>query len=155
DFKRSHQHCLGGAAQRYALIDSMRPNFPIKDLCEALEVCVSGYHASRRRAPSARQLANAQLLQQMRAIQSHRHTRSYGSPRRVCELRDRGLGCSEKTVLFLLRLLRRQFRKTRRRLLEVRSKVRFDPAHGPGNPADEDLLEDGMGPHVLAVTQAR
>ncbi len=69
---------LSGTAERYALIDPMRKNFPITELCEALGVSRSGYHNLGKREPSRRRRANEQLLHQIRIIQSDRHTRCYG-----------------------------------------------------------------------------
>ena len=36
--KKAIEHTLGGTAERYALIDPMRKNFPITELCEALRL---------------------------------------------------------------------------------------------------------------------
>lgn len=80
----------------------MRDEYSITELCDALEVSRSGYHAARNRPPSARSLANRQLIQAMEKIHSHRHTRCYGSPRMTSELRDLGLACSENRVARLM-----------------------------------------------------
>lgn len=90
----------------------MREDFHITELCEALEVSPSGYHAARQRPPSQRQNQNQQLIQQMNSIHSHRHTRSYGSPKMTHELRRRGLHCSENRVA---RLMRREGLRSRPR----------------------------------------
>jgi transposase InsO family protein len=82
---------------------SLRVNYSLKELCHALGVSRSGYLAWKSRPPSARQLANAQLLNQMRVIHAHRHTRCYGSPRMTRELQARGWYCSEKRVARLMR----------------------------------------------------
>jgi putative transposase len=101
--KKSYEHTLGGTAERYALIDSMRKNFPITELCEALSVSRSGYYELRKREPSKRTRANEQLLHQMRTIDSDRHTRCYGSPRMTRELRAVGIACSENRVARIMR----------------------------------------------------
>ena len=62
-----------------------------------------GYHNARKREPSKRSRANEQLLDQMIAIHSHRHTRRYGSPRMTCELRALGIACSENRVARIMR----------------------------------------------------
>ena len=82
----------------------MRADFPITELCEALEVSASGYHAARTRKPSQRQNANQHLLECINTIHSHRHTRSYGSPRMTHELHALGLSCSENRVARLMHL---------------------------------------------------
>ncbi len=81
----------------------MRVAFSISELCEALSVSPSGYHAAHTRSPSQRHNAHQQLLEPMKAIHSHRHTRCYGSPRMTHELRAQGLCCSENTVARLMR----------------------------------------------------
>lgn len=81
----------------------MRDEYSITELCDALEVSRSGYHAARKRPASARSLANRQLVETMQEIHGHRHTRCYGSPRMTSELRDLGLPCSENRVARLMR----------------------------------------------------
>ncbi len=72
-------------------------------LCRLLGVSRSGYHAWRRRLPSARARADQRLSQQIRAI--HEQSRgTYGTPRIQAELRDAGVACSRKRVTRLLRL---------------------------------------------------
>ena len=71
-------------------MDQMRDQYELGALCAALEVSSSGYFDWKRRSPSARALANVQLLVQIRAI--HAETRAaYGSPRIWRSLRERGL----------------------------------------------------------------
>ena len=81
----------------------MRAQFFISELCEALDVSRSGYHAARSRPPAKRHTDNQQLLDQMSAIHSHRHTRSYGSPRMTHELHSLGLECSPNRIARLMR----------------------------------------------------
>lgn len=101
--KKSHEHTLRGPAERYALIDSMRAQFSISELCAALGGSRSGYHAARSRPPAKRHTDNQQLLDQMTSIHSHRHTRSYGSPRMTRELHALGLEGSPSRVARLMR----------------------------------------------------
>jgi transposase InsO family protein len=66
-------------------------------LCPALEVCVSGYYAWRRRAPSARQQADAALSARIhRAFVAGRGVS--GSPRVHALLRHQGIRCGRKRV---------------------------------------------------------
>jgi putative transposase len=81
----------------------MRSDYPITELCNALAVSSSGYHAARQRQKSPRTIENAQLLKTMIAIHEHRHTRAYGSPRMTHELRARGYSASENRVARLMR----------------------------------------------------
>ena len=81
----------------------MRHSFPITELCKALGVSRSGYHAATARVPGRREEANAQLLVHMSSIHADRHTRCYGSPRMTRELQGLGLACSENRVARLMR----------------------------------------------------
>ena len=81
----------------------MRHSFPISELCQALGVSRSGYHAARARIPGRRQEANARLLAHINSIHADRHTRCYGSPRMTRELQGLGLACSENRVARLMR----------------------------------------------------
>lgn len=81
----------------------MRDTYSIIELCDALEVSASGYHAARKRLPSKRHHENQRLLHAMRFIHQHRHTRAYGSPRMTRELRHDGHACSENRVARLMR----------------------------------------------------
>lgn len=72
------------------MITSLKGSFSIAELCHALGVSRSGYHAACARPPAPRVQANALLLARMHAIHSHRHTRSYGSPRMARELQNSG-----------------------------------------------------------------
>lgn len=82
----------------------MRDHYSIRELCTALGVSPSGYHAWKRRRPGPRAQANERLLEHMRQIHAHRHSRAYGSPRMTAELRARGHRCSRGRVARLMRL---------------------------------------------------
>ena len=81
----------------------MRKDHTITELCEALGVSPSGYHAANNRPESRRTSENAILLNTMTSIHEHRHTRSYGSPRMTAELRAQGYRTSENRVARLMR----------------------------------------------------
>jgi putative transposase len=85
------------------LINTLRVNYTLKELCAALAVSRSGYLAWKTRLPSARECANRQLLTQIKIIHAHRHTRCYGSPRMTWELRANGWSCSENRIARLMR----------------------------------------------------
>ena len=85
------------------MITSMQGSYSIKELCEALGVSRSGYHAACARGPAPRAQANAPLLGRMQAIHCHRHTRSYGSPRLARELQDTDSPCSVNRVAHVTR----------------------------------------------------
>jgi putative transposase len=76
--------------------------FPVQVMCQALEVSVSGYYAWRRRAPSARQQADAALSARIHtAFVAGRGV--YGSPRVLATLRRQGVRCGRKRVARLMR----------------------------------------------------
>jgi len=85
------------------MIDSMRASYTITELCNALGVSRGGYYAARGRPPSRREQENGELLEAMKAVHQHRHTRNYGSPRMIHELHSQGLVCSENRVARLMR----------------------------------------------------
>jgi putative transposase len=86
-----------------------------------LGVAPSGYYAFRQRSPSQRSLANAALLERIRAVhQTARQT--YGSPRITAELRATGECINRKRVARLMRLhgLRAQAPRRRGRTTDSR-----------------------------------
>jgi putative transposase len=85
------------------LITQLRSTFSVAELCAALDVSRAGYHASLQRPPSLRSVANDALLEQIRGVHNHRHTRSYGSPRMTHTLRHQGVACSENRVARIMR----------------------------------------------------
>jgi len=105
------------------MIAQLSTQYPVRDLCEALELSRSGYYAAVRRGvvPSARAQANQRLVQQIQSIhEEHRHR--YGSPRITRELRENGVPCSENRVA---RLMRRHGVKARpKRAFRPRTTVR-------------------------------
>ncbi len=80
----------------------MREHFETSELCEALDVGRSGYYASRSRPEGPRSKANKELLLSVKTIHSHRHMRSYGSPRMTRQLKADGILCSENRVAQLM-----------------------------------------------------
>jgi len=84
-----------------------------KNLCAALGVSRSGYHDWKSRKPSAREIENGRLIDDMEDIfwQSYR---SYGSPRMTKELRYQGVRCGEKRIARLMRQIGMRARQKRR-----------------------------------------
>ena len=85
------------------MITKMKGAYSVSELCDALGVSRSGYHAARARPAASRLLANEKLLVSMQAIHSHRHTHCYGSPRMAKELQATGLPCSVNRVAHVMR----------------------------------------------------
>ena len=117
----------------------MRDQYSISELCSALGVSRSGYHAARQRPPSARAEQDRRLLDAVRDIHAHRHTRCYGSPRMTDELRRLGLACSPNRVARIMR--QAGIRVRPRRAFRPRT-TRQDPAAKPA----PNLLKDTAAP---------
>jgi len=82
---------------KYAWMEENRDEFSVSRMCRVLEVSRSGYCQSRKRQPSERTIANATLDAQVAAIhECSKH--SYGRPRIVRGLRDRGVEVSHERV---------------------------------------------------------
>lgn len=80
----------------------MSQEYPIRELCSALGLSRSGYHAWAARRPSARTQANTALLALIQ--EAHRESRqTYGSPRVTRWLWQRGQRCSRVRVARLMR----------------------------------------------------
>ena len=82
-------------------------------MCKALNVSPSGYYAWRRRPISAREMANRQLIERIKAVYDDSHE-TYGSPRVHAELKAQGVACSVKRVARLMRLQGLQAKSSRR-----------------------------------------
>jgi putative transposase len=79
-----------------------RALYPIAAMCRLLDVSVSGYHAWRRRPPSARTEEDAALLERIREIHSASRG-TYGAPRIHAELAAEGRHVGRKRVARLMR----------------------------------------------------
>ena len=87
---------------KHRFIDIQKRSYPVKRLCQALNVSRSGYYAARSRPPSARRKRQWELTSRIRQI--HATSReTYGSPRIHAELRAQGIECSRHTVAKLMR----------------------------------------------------
>ena len=86
----------------FRFIDAHQDQWPVRLLCETLEVSPAGYYAWRRRPRSAQQQWQDTLLVEMRAIHTQFKAR-YGSPRMHKELVARGHDCCVNTVARLMR----------------------------------------------------
>ncbi len=86
----------------FGFIDEHRDQWPVRVLCDALDVSPAGYYAWRDRPTSARQQRQDALVVEIRAIHAEFEAR-YGSPRVQKELVARGHDCCENTVAKLMR----------------------------------------------------
>jgi putative transposase len=86
----------------YRFIDQHKDQWPIRLLCETLEVSPAGYYAWRQRPASELQQRRDALVVEIRAIHAEVKAR-YGSPRIHAELLARGQDCCVNTVAKLMR----------------------------------------------------
>jgi transposase InsO family protein len=114
---------------RFQFIEDHRETFPVKRLCQVLDVVRSSYYKWRasREARDLREQDDQALAEQIRAV----HTESagtYGAPRITAELRDtHGMPINEKKVA-------RVMRKFHIAGLRLRKRVRTtvpEPSHTP------------------------
>ena len=76
--------------------------FPVRLMCQVLEVSAAGYYAWVKRPPSKRRERTMRLTEQIR--QAHaRSRRTYGSPRVTAELAGQGTRVCRNTVAKLMR----------------------------------------------------
>ena len=77
-------------------------DLPVKRMCELVEVPRSSFYAWTNHTPSARDLADAELLEVIRDIYA-RSRNTYGVPRMVGQLRNRGKRVARSRVARLMR----------------------------------------------------
>ena len=82
---------------RYRFIDTHKKTWPVRLMCQVLDVSSSGYYHWRRRPESVQALSNRALDSEIRLVYSE-HKQRYGVPRITDELKDRGFHCSENRV---------------------------------------------------------
>jgi putative transposase len=82
---------------RFRFIEDRRVDYPVKIMCDVLEVSRAGYYAWRSRPESARSAQNRELLEDIQQIHSDNRGR-YGSPRVHVELKAQGRGVSRGRV---------------------------------------------------------
>jgi putative transposase len=86
----------------YRFIEAHKDRWPVRLLCETLEVSPAGYYAWRTRPASAARQRRDALVVEIRAIHAEVKGR-YGGPRVHAELRAGGHGCCVNTVAKLMR----------------------------------------------------
>ncbi len=93
----------------------MKNEHAVAQLCAALDVSRSGYHAWQRAAPSARAQSDAALTADLRILHAT-HRQRYGAPRLCHALRQRGQRHGVKRVARLLRTAGLRGRSAHRRV---------------------------------------
>jgi transposase InsO family protein len=87
---------------RFRFIEDRCADYPVRMLCEVLEVSPAGYYAWRSREESQRSAANRDLVDDIKRV--HRDTSGrYGSPRIHAELKAQGRGVSRGRIERLMR----------------------------------------------------
>lgn len=86
---------------RYQFIEAHRQEFRVTLMCRVLAVSTSGYYAWRKRPVSRREMANQELLKEIKAVYE-KSNGTYGSPRIYHELKEQ-TPCSEKRVARLMK----------------------------------------------------
>jgi len=74
---------------RFRFIEDRRADYPVRILCDVLEVSPAGYYAWRARPESRRSTANRQLVNDIKRVYRDAYGR-YGSPRIHIELKAQG-----------------------------------------------------------------
>jgi putative transposase len=87
---------------RYRFIDEHRRQWPVRLMCQVLQVSPGGYYTWQDRPASAQQQRREALAGEIRAIHQEVKER-YGSPRMHAELQARGQSCCLNTVAKLMR----------------------------------------------------
>jgi putative transposase len=85
----------------FRFIDEHRQQWPVRLLCQTLQVSPAGYYAWRQRPTSAQERQRDALVVEIRAIHAQVKAR-YGSPRIHAELTARGQDCCVNTVAKLM-----------------------------------------------------
>lgn len=109
---------------RFAFISAEKASYPVKVLCDALEVSTSGYYASLTRPASAHELRDEVLRVKVRAIHEESGKR-YGEPRVFEVLAGAGESTSHKRVARLMNEERLAARKGKKFIATTDSKHDF------------------------------
>ena len=87
---------------RFRFIEDRRADYPVRIMCDVLEVSPAGYYAWRSRPESQRSSDNRDLLKDIQRVHRDNHGR-YGSPRVHEELKAQGRGASRGRIERLMR----------------------------------------------------
>jgi putative transposase len=121
---------------RFAFIQKRCKEFPVKLMCQMLEVSRSGYYAWRDRPASVGQERRVELMGRIRQV--HGQSRgTYGSPRVTAELQDQGAKVCQNTVAKYMR--QEGLRVTPRRRFLPQTTDSDHPYPIVGNELDQDF----------------
>jgi len=94
-------------------MNSLKAEYQVETLAQALEVSPSGYYAHQHKSQGARQRQDQQLAAQIQTLFAQSR-RTYGSPRICAALRRQGVRCGKNRVARLMRQHHWQARQKRR-----------------------------------------
>jgi putative transposase len=97
---------------RFQFVAAEKATYPVKTLCQMLEVSRSGFYAWQQRKPSQRATANREIQSQIGKIHDEMKQR-YGSPRMHRELVGRGYQVGRHRVARLMRAANVRARRRR------------------------------------------
>lgn len=83
-------------------MEAMKGEYPVRLLCDALQVAVSGYYRWRLQ-PRSRRMQEDEVLKVQIAAAHRKGWRTYGAPRIVDELREQGTRISRRRCARLMR----------------------------------------------------
>jgi putative transposase len=121
----------------FRFIEEHRHHWPVRLLCETLEVSPAGYYAWRDRPASQREQRRDALLAEIEAVHEQARGR-YGSPRVHAELLARGHGCCVNTVARVMRQAGIRAKTAR--------KFRHTTDSNHGRPVADNLLDRQFDP---------
>lgn len=127
-------------------MNANQAKFPVRTMCQVLDVSTSGFYDWSSRAPSARSIANAVLAERVEQIHKESH-HTYGRPRIKAELAAQGVGVGNDRIARLMKSLGI-------RGLSKRKSFTVTTTRAPENPRVPDLVNRNFvadGPNQLWV----
>jgi len=112
---------------KYGFIREHRGRFPVARLCRQLGVSRSGFHGWLNRGASARELADARLLVEIRRVHLE-HRQAYGGVKTWRTLTERGTACGKHRVFRLRHQAGIEARRVRRQRTTVEHHKTAAPA---------------------------
>ncbi len=109
---------------KFEIVADLAARYPVKSLCQMLQVSRSGYYAWRKRGPSRRQQENEQLLVQIKTVFEHGRG-TYGYRRVYAALVAKGIACGKHRVRRLMQKYRLQAKRKRRYRTTTESRHRL------------------------------
>ena len=109
---------------KFAIIAELSNRYPVKALCQMLQLSRSGYYSWRKRRPGRRKQESAQLLKRIRAVYEHSRS-TYGYRRVYAALVSSGIGCGIHRVRRLMQQNGLRAKRKHRYITTTVSRHRF------------------------------